>query len=118
MKEEDLIDLHFSLGMGIRNAFPIWGNEPLLRSCAIESRPQLKAEMEKRIAKARGDTQAEHTIRELFGRALQRESVHPDDASGIIIHAAWEYLQRNHAGRPTLHDHDAATPKRWWQFWR
>src|SRR5262245_11503532 len=44
-KEDDLIDLHFSLGMGIRNAFPIWGNEALLRSCAIERRSRIVAEM-------------------------------------------------------------------------
>lgn len=34
MSKSDLIDLHFSLGMHIRNAFGLWqGNEALLRSC-------------------------------------------------------------------------------------
>lgn len=85
LKKEDLIDLHFSLGMGIRNAFRIWGNEPLLRSCALERRPRIVAELEEALAKAKGDKQAEQAIRELFGRLLQQETAHPDDASGIII---------------------------------
>src|SRR5262249_1328915 len=96
MREEDLIDLHFSLGMGIRNTFPIWGNEPLLRSCTLERRPRIEAEMKKALANARGDKRAENAIRELFGRLLQQESVHPDDDSGLIIHAAWERLQSKH----------------------
>jgi hypothetical protein len=91
MREEDLIDLHLSLGMGIRNAFPIWGNEPLLRSCAIERRPRIVAEMEKALANAWFWQRS--AVREFFGRLMQQESVHPDDASGIIIHAAWERLQ-------------------------
>jgi hypothetical protein len=118
MKAEDLADLHFSLGMGMRNAFPIWGNEPLLRSCAIERRPRIVAEMEKSLARAGGDKQAEIAIREFFGRLMQQESVHPDDASAIIIHAAWERLQDKHAGRPPPRDRQAVMPKKWWQFWR
>jgi hypothetical protein len=91
MKREDLILLHLSLGAGMRNEFPIWGNEPLLRSCAIDRRPRIAAEMEAALRKAwfwqRG------AIREAFGRLLRRESTHPDDASQIIIEAAWERLQ-------------------------
>ncbi len=35
MSEDDLIDLHFGLGMYIRNAFGLWqGNKALLASCA------------------------------------------------------------------------------------
>jgi hypothetical protein len=98
MKDEELIDLHLSLGMEMRNTFPIWGNEPLLRSCAIERRRRIVPEMEKALARAGGDEQAENAIRELFGRLLQQESIHPDDASGLIIHAAWESLRGEHVG--------------------
>jgi len=111
MKEGDLIELHHTLGMGIRNAFPIWGNEPLLRSCAIERRRLLVAEREKALANAR--FWKRNAIREFFSRLLQLETVHPDDASGIIIHAAWERLQGKPADQPGPGDHDAATPKRW-----
>ena len=116
MKQEDLISLHFSLGMGIRNAFPIWGNEPLLRSCVIERRPQIVAEMEKTLASAWFWQRS--AIREFFGRLLQQQSVHPDDASGIIINAAWERLQSIQADQPAPHDRDKTRPRRWWQLWR
>ena len=34
MSEDDLINLHFSLGQGIRNEYGLWaGNEDLLESC-------------------------------------------------------------------------------------
>lgn len=34
MDEHELIDLHFSLGMGIRNDFGLWaGNKKLMESC-------------------------------------------------------------------------------------
>jgi len=34
MPQEDLFDLHFSLGFAIRNAFGYWGSKsPLLNSC-------------------------------------------------------------------------------------
>lgn len=91
MKVDDLIDLHLSLGMVIRNRFSIWGNEPLLRSCARDLRPRIEAELEKALAKAWFWQRS--AIRELFGRLLQRESVHPDDASAIIIREAWHRLQ-------------------------
>ena len=36
MSQKDLILLHFSLGLGIRNEFGLWaGNKDLLESCAI-----------------------------------------------------------------------------------
>lgn len=35
MPKDDLIEFHFGWGMGIRNAFGLWGgNEALLQSCA------------------------------------------------------------------------------------
>ena len=38
MKEDDLSDLHFSLGNYIRNSFGLWtGNEALLESCRMVS---------------------------------------------------------------------------------
>jgi hypothetical protein len=54
---------------------------------------------------------------ELFGSLLKQESVHPDDASHIIIYAAWERLNGKHADQPAPHDHDPPAAKRWWQFW-
>jgi hypothetical protein len=115
MKQEDLIDLHFSLGMGIRNAFPIWGNEPLLRSCAIERRRQIVPEMQKNLASAWFWQRS--AVREFFGRLLQQDSVHPDDASCMIIHAAWERLQSEQADQPAVQDRDKTRPGRWWHLW-
>ena len=67
MKEEDLIKLHFSLGMSIRNRFGLWaGNEELLKSCAS-----------------------------LAGV----KSIHPDDASAIIITELWKKLRDTHTLR-------------------
>ena len=41
MKEDDLTDLHFSLGNYIRNISGLWtGNEALMESCRIVSRNQ------------------------------------------------------------------------------
>lgn len=38
IKEEDLVDLHFSLGFAIRNAFGFWDpGSPLLISCSVMS---------------------------------------------------------------------------------
>jgi hypothetical protein len=38
MSENDLIHLHFGLGMGIRNDFGLWtGNEALIESCRIKA---------------------------------------------------------------------------------
>jgi hypothetical protein len=38
MKEEDLMDLHFSLAANIRNQFHLWtGNEALMESCRSAS---------------------------------------------------------------------------------
>jgi hypothetical protein len=55
MKEDDLIDLHFGLGLFIRNGFDLWrGNTDLLRACGTD---------------------------------------HPDNASGVIIHALWTSLR-------------------------
>jgi hypothetical protein len=55
MDQDDLIDLHFSLGAAIRNAFDLHNpDNPILAECA---------------------------------------TVHPDDASTIIIHALWKQLQ-------------------------
>ncbi len=61
MQKEDLIDLHFSLGMAIRNAFGLHEPESkLLASC---------------------------NNNELY------KSVHPDDASEVIIQALWRRLR-------------------------
>jgi len=94
MKEEDLISLHLGLGMWMRNSFPIWGNDELLRSIAVESRPRLAASVEKLLAEAQHDPDQVERIRKFFGPVLAREWIEPDDASGIIIHEAWERLQR------------------------
>ena len=66
MRKEDLVDLHFSLGMAIRNAFGL--HEPgskLLASCnnAIHLNTSYNA-------------------------------THPDDASGVIIQALWIKLNQ------------------------
>ncbi len=47
MREDDLIGLHLGMGMWMRNSFPIWGSDELLRSIAAELRPRVAAEMEK-----------------------------------------------------------------------
>ncbi len=94
MREDDLISLHLGMGMWMRNSFPIWGNGELLRSIAMESRPRVAAEMEKLLAETQQDSDQAERIRKLFDRALARESLEPDDASEIIIHEAWEQLQR------------------------
>jgi len=57
MPEQDLIQFHFSWGVGIRNGLGLWrGNKELLRSCG--------------------------SVR-----------MHPDEASGVIIHAVWKTLR-------------------------
>lgn len=61
MQEESLINLHFGLGMTIRNAFGLHAIESkLLASC---------------------------NNNELYN------SVHPDDASGLIIRELWKRLR-------------------------
>jgi len=65
MPEEDLIDLRFTLGMAIRNAFGLHSEESkLLDSCNQTLHPE----------------------------ALYN-SVHPDDVSGVIIGELWRRLQ-------------------------
>jgi hypothetical protein len=122
MGADDLIDLHLSLGMGMRNSYPIWGNEALLRSCAIARRSRVVAEMNKLLAAARGDGPAEHRMRKLFGVLLPAETVHPDDASDLIIRVAWERLRGQPAVEETANQTDFETMpisrKPWWQFWR
>jgi hypothetical protein len=62
MQQEDLVDLHFSLGMAIRNAFRLHEQgSKLLASC---------------------------NNNELYN------SVHPDDASGVIILRLWQSLNQ------------------------
>ena len=64
MPEEDLINLHFTLGMMIRNAFGLHGEESkLLDSCNQTMHP-----------------------------GALYNSVHPDDASGVIIGELWKEL--------------------------
>ena len=66
MQEEDLIALHFSLGMAIRNAFGL--HEPdskLLVSCNNAIHPD-----------------------------ASYNSTHPDDASGVIIKELWHGLNK------------------------
>jgi hypothetical protein len=61
MPKEDLINLHFGLGMAIRNAFGLHAPESkLLASC---------------------------NNNDLYN------SVHPDDASEMVIQALWKLLQ-------------------------
>jgi len=65
MQEKDLINLRFSLGKGIRNAFRL--HEPgskLLASCKNAIYPK-----------------ASYNV------------IHPDDASGVIIRELWRVLQ-------------------------
>ena len=67
MEQGDLISLHFTLGMWVRNAFGLWrGNRALLDSCA--------------------DYAASHGLRSYW-------TGHPDDASSIIVEALWLRLQ-------------------------
>ena len=68
MEKEDLIDLHFGLGMGIRNEFGLWaGNKYLLKDVAKQE--GLKEE--------------------------NWENIHPDDASTLIIYELWKKLKRS-----------------------
>lgn len=63
MSGHDLIELHFSLGMAIRNRFGLWGdNHELMESCASV-------------------------------RAVPSDFFRPDSASGVIIEALWQRLQ-------------------------
>lgn len=65
MSVNDLISLHFSLGMTIRNQFGLWrGNDALLESCASV-------------------------------RGVPSGFFHPDSASGVIIEALWRRLQEH-----------------------
>lgn len=67
LSEDNLIMLHFGMGMGIRNQFGLWeGNDALLGDCAA----------------AKG----------LSGE-FSWLSMHPDDASTIILTALWRGLQ-------------------------
>ena len=66
MPKDDLIQFHFGWGMGIRNAFGLWGgNAALMRSCA-EWR---------------------------YGAGPDATFMHPDDASCVIIEAVWKRLR-------------------------
>jgi len=67
MDEDDLVgNLHFSLGMHIRNQFGLWsGNTDLLEAC-------------RQAAEIEGN------------------SIHPDTASSIIIKALWKHLKQTH----------------------
>ena len=72
MPENDLIELHFGLGMGIRNRFGLWQKgSKLLDSCAT--------------------TRGYEVNKDPDGTELP--PIHPDDASGVIITALWERLQ-------------------------
>jgi hypothetical protein len=76
MKKAELIDLHFGLGMWVRNNFGLLqGNNGLLEDCA-------------KYAQAHAGSDPE--LRSLTGRGDQ---MHEDDASGVIIKALWERLQ-------------------------
>jgi hypothetical protein len=67
MDRDDLVSLHFTLGLGVRNAFGLWrGNRALLDSCAAYA--------------------ASHDLRSFW-------TGHPDDASSIILEALWLRLQ-------------------------
>jgi HJR/Mrr/RecB family endonuclease len=72
--EGDLIRFHLGWGMGIRNGLKLWGeNKALLKSC--ES-----------VASAHKSYGNQAII-------LSGSSIHPDTASGIIIHSVWHALQ-------------------------
>ena len=76
MKKDELFQLHFGLGLWIRNNFGIFqGNNGLLEDCA-------------KYAQAHADS--DHETRSL---AAQGDQMHEDDASGVIIKALWERLQ-------------------------
>lgn len=70
MKKDFLFELHFGLGMWIRNNFGFFqGNKELLVDCGKRQYGHLNMKIE-------GFPEA-----------------HPDDVSGIIIEALWERLQ-------------------------
>lgn len=70
MPERDLPDLHFGLGIWVRNNFGLWErNLPLLEEC-------MKIRFAGRVA------MPSHVV-----------LMHPDDASGIIIRAFWGRLR-------------------------
>ena len=67
MDRDELISLHFTLGLWVRDAYGVWhGNQALLDSCAAFT--------------------ASHETRALW-------TGHPDDASSITIEALWLRLQ-------------------------
>ena len=67
MDRGELISLHFTLGLWVRDAFGLWqGNQALLDSCA--------------------DHVTSHEVHALW-------TGHPDDASSIILEALWLRLQ-------------------------
>jgi hypothetical protein len=68
MEKEDLWDVHFSLGLSIRNRFGLHaGNRKLMESCARQLHP--------------------NDPKPTF-------AFHEDDASSVIVEALWERLQR------------------------
>jgi len=70
MPESDLLDLHFGLGMWVRNNFGLWENNlPLLDEC-MKTRFEGRVDMPNRLV-----------------------WMHPNDASGIIIRAFWGRLR-------------------------
>jgi hypothetical protein len=67
LSEDDLIQMHFGMGMGIRNQFGLWeGNNALLGDCAA----------------AKG-----------LSGDFSWLSIDPNDASTIILTALWRHLQ-------------------------
>ena len=73
MPENKLLDLHFGLGIWVRNNFELWKkNITLLEEC-------MKIRFEGRI-----------DMPNLPSRIVW---IHPDDASGIIIRAFWARLR-------------------------
>jgi len=95
--EPELIDLHFTLGMAVRNAMRVWDNDELLRSVADEMRPIAAAEIRRLTALAGSNPKAAEDIQLVFGRFLTQASVCPDTASAFILS---QVGQRLRDGRP------------------
>ncbi len=73
MPEGKLLDLHFGLGIWVRNNFGLWENNlPLLKEC-------MKIQFAGRV--------------DMPNLPIRMVLMHPDDASGIIIRAFWGRLR-------------------------
>lgn len=89
MAEGDLSELHFGLGMWVRNEFGLWqDNRALLLDCQrikFNDSPSLPQEFLSALPKEWLEADSLAPKMPLF--------IHPDDASGLILRALWARLR-------------------------